>query len=103
MTTAAPAHCHSLEEEIFVVLDGEGTLHLDGEPTAVRAGHVVSRPAGTRVSHQFSAGGQGLTFLAYGTRERGDLCYYPRSRKVLLRGVGVYVSVEAHDYWDGED
>jgi uncharacterized cupin superfamily protein len=51
----------------------------------------------------FSAGEQGLTFLAYGTRERGDICYYPRSRKALLRGVGVYVRVERLDYWEGED
>ena len=100
---AAPAHCHSLEEEIFIVLDGEGTLTLDGEQTPVRAGHVVSRPAGTGVSHVFSAGEQGLTFLAYGTRERGDICYYPRSGKALLCGVGVYVRVERLDYWEGED
>ena len=100
---AAPAHCHSLEEEIFIVLDGEGTLTLDGEQTPVGAGHVVSRPAGTGVSHVFTAGEQGLTFLAYGTRERGDICYYPRSGKALLCGVGVYVRVERLDYWEGED
>jgi uncharacterized cupin superfamily protein len=85
------------------VLDGEGTLRLDDEATPVRAGHVNSRPAGTGVSQVFSAGEGGLTFLAYGTRERGDVCYYPRSRKVLLSGVGVYVSAADLDYWDGED
>lgn len=100
---AAPAHCHSLEEEIFVVLDGEGTLELGDERTPVRGGHVVSRPAGTGVSHQFRAGEQGLTFLAYGTRERGDVCYYPRSHKIALRGVGVIARVAELDYWDGED
>lgn len=100
---ATPAHCHSLEEEIFIVLDGEGTLDLDGEQTPVRAGHVVSRPAGTGVSHVLRAGEPGLTFLAYGTRERGDIVYYPRSAKALLRGVGVYVRVERLDYWEGED
>ena len=100
---SAPAHCHSLEEEIFVILDGEGTLRLDGEETILRAGHVVSRPAGTGVSHVFVAGEPGLTFLAYGTRERGDVCYYPRSGKVHLRGVGVYLRAEQLDYWDGED
>jgi len=100
---SAPAHCHSLEEEIFVVLDGEGTLRLDAQELPVRAGHVVSRPAGTGVSHVFLAGPSGLTFLAYGTRERGDVCYYPRSRKVRLSGVGVYLRAEALDYWDGED
>ena len=100
---SAPTHCHSLEEEIFVVLQGEGTLLLGGEPTPVRAGHVIARPAGTGVAHAFRGGPEGLTMLAYGTRERGDLCHYPDSGKLLLRGIGIVVRVESVDYWDGED
>ena len=100
---ATPAHCHSLEEELFVVLDGEGTLHLGDERMPVRAGHVIARPAGTAVAHRFEAAERGLTFLAYGTRERNDICAYPRSGKVLLRGVGVWLRTERLDYWDGED
>ena len=100
---SAPLHCHSLEEEIFVMLDGDGVLRLAGEQIPVRAGHVVSRPAGTGVGHQFIAGAGGLTYLAYGTRENGDVCYYPDSRKLLLSGVDVMIRVEPLDYWDGED
>jgi uncharacterized cupin superfamily protein len=100
---SAPSHCHSLEEEIFIVLDGDGTLHLSEETVAVRAGHVIARPAGSGVAHQFEAGERGLTFLAYGTREHGDVVHYPHSGKVLLRGVGVWLRAEALDYWDGED
>ena len=33
---SAPAHCHSLEEEIFVILDGDGVLVLGEEETPVR-------------------------------------------------------------------
>ena len=68
----APPHCHSADEEIFVVLDGEGTLELWGPPKpgeppptdpqerhAVKRGHVVSRPAGTRTSHCLRAGDAG--------------------------------------------
>jgi uncharacterized cupin superfamily protein len=98
-----PLHCHSLEEEIFVVLDGEGVLVLDEQETPVRAGSVVARPAGTGVSHQLRAGDGGLTYLAYGTREPGDVCYYPRSNKISFRGVGVIGRIERLDYWDGED
>ena len=98
-----PLHCHSLEEEIFVILDGDGMLVLDEEETPVRAGSVVARPAGTGVSHQLRAGGRGLTYLAYGTREPGDVCYYPRSNKISFRGVGVIGRIEQLDYWDGED
>jgi uncharacterized cupin superfamily protein len=100
---SAPLHCHSTEEEIFVILDGDGVLVLDGEETPVRRGHVVARPPGTGVSHMFRAGDAGLTYLAYGTRDPGDLCYYPRSNKISFRGVKLIARLERLDYWDGED
>jgi uncharacterized cupin superfamily protein len=48
-------HCQSTEEEVFVILDGEATLELwsnDGEveETRLRAGHLVARPPGTKIS-----------------------------------------------------
>ena len=42
-----PPHVHSLEEELFVVLDGEGVLLLGDDEHPVRAGSVVSCPAAT--------------------------------------------------------
>jgi uncharacterized cupin superfamily protein len=106
-----PPHCHSVEEEIFVVLDGEGTLELwphlrhggAHEEHPVRRGSVVARPAGTGRAHTFRAGDGGLSVLAYGTREPGDVTYYPRSRKVNFRGIGLIGRVDVLDYWDGED
>lgn len=98
-----PLHCHSLEEEIFVVLSGDGTLILDAEETPVREGHVIVRPAGTGISHALRAGGGELVLLAYGPREPGDVCFYPRSGKISFRGVGVIGRLERLDYWDGED
>ncbi len=100
---AAPPHCHTVEEELFVVLGGEGTLLLGDEEIAVRRGHVVARPPGTGVAHTFRAGSEGLEFLAYGTRDPGDMCYYPRSNKVSFRGLGVIGRFERLDYWDGEE
>jgi uncharacterized cupin superfamily protein len=99
---ATPLHCHSAEEEIFVVLDGEGTLLLGDERIPVERGHVVGRPPGTRVPHAFEAGERGLSFLAYGTREPNDIAYYPRSGKLNFRGVGVITRIEKLDYWEGE-
>jgi uncharacterized cupin superfamily protein len=96
-------HCHSVEEEIFVILGGDGVLVLGEEETAVGPGHVVSRPAGTGVAHVFRAGAGGLTYLAYGTRDSADVCYYPRSNKIAIRGLGLVARLERLDYWDGED
>jgi uncharacterized cupin superfamily protein len=97
-----PPHCHSAEEEIFVVLAGEGTLLLGEDELPVRPGSVVGRPPGTRVAHAFRAGDEALAYLAYGTREPNDIAYYPRSGKVNLRGVGVMGRIEPLGYWDGE-
>jgi uncharacterized cupin superfamily protein len=113
--SGAPPHCHSVEEEIFVVLDGEGVLELWDRPTPsaphpteptethpVRAGSVVARPPSSRISHAFRAGEGGMTFLAYGTRDPNDICWYPRSNKIFFRGVGVIGRLELLEYSDGE-
>jgi len=99
---SCPFHCHGAEEEIFVILSGAGTLRLGDERHAVETGHVVARPPGTRIAHQFIAGDDGLTLLAWGTRDPNDIVWYPDSKKVSLRGIGIRARVEPLDYWDGE-
>ena len=108
---SGPPHVHSAEEEILVVLDGEGTLELtpsmppaaEPEQHAVRRGSVVARPPGTGIAHSFRAGDSGLTLIAWGTREPNDICWYPRSKKIFWRGVGVIGRIEQLDYWEGEE
>jgi uncharacterized cupin superfamily protein len=103
----APPHCHSLEEEIFVVLAGDGVLELwaPGEETPsehqLRAGDVFSRPPGTGVAHALRPGEGGLTYLAYGTREPGDMCFYPQQGRVSLRGLGIALRSPEIDYLPG--
>ena len=106
-----PPHCHSAEEEIFVVLDGQGTVELgphlrqggELETHEVRRGSVVARPAGNGRPHVFRAAESGLSVLAFGTRDPRDVTYYPRSRKVSFRGIGLIGRLDVLDYWDGED
>ena len=86
-----------------MILDGDGVLMLDDQETPVTRGHVIARPPSTGVSHMFRAGDGGLTYLAYGTRDPADICYYPRSNKIAFRGVGVIARLERLEYWDGED
>lgn len=103
-----PPHSHSAEDELFVVTAGDGVLELmdrdaaDAGRHALRAGHVVSLPAGSRLAHAFRAGDDGMTLLAYARRNGADCCFYPRSQKINIRGLGVIAEVTRVDYWDGE-
>jgi uncharacterized cupin superfamily protein len=110
---AVPAHCHSAEEEIFVMLEGTATLELIPSPRLVyegveeethelRAGHVVCRPPGTRISHFFRGGDEGAAMLVFGSRDPNDIAYYPRSNKINFRGVGVIARLDSLEYADGE-
>jgi uncharacterized cupin superfamily protein len=107
-------HAHSTEEEHFVVLEGEGILQLWPSPLAeargavredvpLRAGNVVCRPGATRVAHRFTAGPGGMKLLVYGTRDLDEVVYFPRSKKIFFRGLGVITRVEHVPYLDGED
>jgi uncharacterized cupin superfamily protein len=98
---AAQPHCHSGIEELFVVLAGDGALTLgsDEDEHPVRAGSLVSRHAGTGVAHGFRAGEKGMTLLMYSDVDPNDMCFYPRSGKVLLRGLGITIRPEQVDWW----
>jgi uncharacterized cupin superfamily protein len=100
----AQPHCHSLEEEIFVVMKGGGVLQSWGRGSATAqeqplgVGDVVSRLAGTGEAHSLRAGPDGLTYLAFGTREPNDMCFYPQSGRVALRGLGIALSSPQIEY-----
>jgi uncharacterized cupin superfamily protein len=98
----ASPHCHSAVEELFVVLEGDGVLVLgnDEEEHPVRAGSLVSRPPGTGVAHGFRAGAGGMTLLMFSDVNPNDMCFYPRSGKVLLRGLGITILPQQVGYWD---
>jgi uncharacterized cupin superfamily protein len=103
-----PPHWHGSEHELFVVLEGGGELLLFdnrgevAETHALRAGHCVARPGpGRRLAHALRGGSAGMTYLAYGMRDPGEIVYYPRSRKAWLGGVMARLEL-VDDYWEGE-
>jgi uncharacterized cupin superfamily protein len=96
------SHIHSAEEELFVVLEGNGLFLLGDEEHPIREGHVISCPAGGRIGHSFRAGESGMRLLVYGTRDPNDICFYPDSNKLYFRGLGVITRIEQLDYLDGE-
>lgn len=97
-----PLHCHTCEEEIFVVLEGAGVFVLGEEEHPLRPGDVVARPAGQGVAHAVRGGDGGFTYLAFGEQDTADVIWYPTSRKLSVRGLGLIFRVEPVGYWDGE-
>lgn len=105
-------HCHSAEEEIFVLLAGSATLELwprasmrggEIETFELRPGDLVARPPGTGISHNIRAGDEGMDILTYGTRDPNDIAYKARSGKIMIRGVGVIGRIEQLDWMSGDD
>ena len=101
---AWPYHCHHGNDELFVILGGEGRLRFGGEEHAVAAGDVVVCPAGgPETAHQLIASGEEpLRYLAVSTIEPR---LGPRELKLLttssLRSVGAFQLAEPTVMTDG--
>ena len=62
-----PRHSHDYEHEVFII-DGSGTVLLDGEHRPIASGDVIYVPADEE--HQFKAQDAGLRFLCLVPVER---------------------------------
>ena len=106
-----PYHLHHAQEEMFVVLEGEGTLRVAGELLPLRAGDVVFIPAGPQYPHQIlNTSAAPLKYLSISTQESPEICEYPDSGKFLAEAKDgrtkafdvIRASGENIDYWQGE-
>jgi uncharacterized cupin superfamily protein len=79
-----PFHNHHVNEEMFIILEGEGVLRFGEQEYPLRKYDVVACPPGGRaVAHQIvNTGKNDLKYLALSTMERSDICEYPDSNKV---------------------
>lgn len=103
---SCPYHFHHAQEEMFIILEGEGTLRVAGEMVPVRAGDVVFIPPGPQYPHQFiNTSAAPMRYLSVSTQERPELCEYPDSGKVAgyTRGLRIIQRpADSLDYWEGE-
>lgn len=103
---SCPYHLHHAQEEMFVILEGHGTLRVAGEMVPVSAGDVVFIPPGPEYPHQFiNSSDAPMRYLSISTQERPELCEYPDSGKVAgyVRGLRIIQRPdEALDYWSDE-
>lgn len=109
--SACPFHVHQALDEMFVILEGQGSYRFGSETHAVKAGDVLGAPrGGPDYAHQLTnTGDTPLRYLAISSQSPMDVCEYPDSGKFMawsslgpgLRYIGRTDS--SLDYWDGED
>ena len=108
---SCPYHLHHAQEEMFIILEGTGTLRVAGEMLPLRAGDIAFIPPGPDYPHQIiNTSDAPLKYLSLSTRETPEICEYPDSGKYMawsktakgeafdaLQRTGSNL-----DYWDGE-
>lgn len=107
-----PFHAHRAEEEMFLILDGEGELRFGNQRHRIRKHDVIACPSGgPEVAHQIiNTGSTVLRYLAVSTSADVEVCEYPDSGKIGVfasapgapRLRALYRSAAAVDYYDGE-
>lgn len=85
------------------MLEGRGVLRYGDELTELRAGDCVSCPAGKQIAHQIANPYQeDLVYLAIGNYDPHEVCVYPDSNKVMVRGVEQLGTVAPKSYFEDE-
>ncbi len=107
-----PFHSHHGEEEMFLILEGEGELRFGEARYPLRPLDVIACPTGgAEVAHQIiNTGAVPMRYLALSNRSDLDACEYPDSGKISVvtgrPGVpGIYKMFRAEetvDYYDRE-
>lgn len=107
-----PFHSHHGEEEMFLILEGEGELRFGEERHPIRKHDVIAcPPGGPEVAHQIiNTGTETMRYLAVSTRVPLDSCEYPDSGKVsIVAGNGnsttlwkMFRAESTVDYYDRE-
>jgi uncharacterized cupin superfamily protein len=81
--SGCPFHNHHVEDEIFIILEGEGTYRFGAQSYPIKAGDVLGAPAGGQdTAHQIINTGTGpLRYYGISTMSIADVCEYPDSCK----------------------
>ena len=105
--SSCPFHSHRGEEEMFYIVQGEGTLRYGSETRKIRAGDVICCPTGGPESaHQIINDSEApLAYLSVSTMMPAEMCEYPDSKKIGAYGGELrHMTHMSHDldYWTDE-
>ena len=107
-----PFHNHRVNEEMFLILDGEGSLRFGDQTWPIKKHDIIACPPGdSKVAHQIiNTGKTDIRYLCLSTEIPYDICEYPDSNKMLsfvdestghkLRHIAR--QADAVDYFEGE-
>jgi uncharacterized cupin superfamily protein len=84
--TAFPYHVHHANDELFVILQGSGEYRFGNKTYPVKAGDVVSAPAGgPDLAHQIiNTGSEEMRYLGISTTIWPEAVEYPESNKFAI-------------------
>jgi uncharacterized cupin superfamily protein len=88
-------HRHLFQEEILVVMSGEGTLHHGTERIPVAPGDGVCYLPEDPEAHCFeNTGSSDLVIWAFGNRFPHEVCVYPDHGVAFVEGLGAEVPLD---------
>ena len=88
-------HRHLFQEEILIVMAGNGTLHHGDEQLTVAPGDCICYLAGDPEAHAFeNTGNEDLVIWAFGNRFRHEVCVYPDQGVAFVEGLGADVPLD---------
>lgn len=110
---AWPLHNHHANEEMFFVIEGEGTLRIGERQFPIRQGDFIAAPAGdASTAHQIvNTSDAPLRYIGVSTVLRPEVVEYPASGKFSVNTAAQgsdlgfrYLgdATGARPYWDGE-
>lgn len=107
-----PFHNHRINEEMFLILEGTGTLRFGEKEYPLKPHDIIACPPGGReVAHQIvNTSDADIRYLCLSTNEPYDICEYPDSDKILATvgkmGDNKFRHIskieDAVDYYEGE-
>jgi len=81
-------HRHLLQEEMFLILSGGGTLRHGDRDVPVKTGDFILYPAGDPAAHTFvNTGSEPMIYIATGDRLSYEVCEYPDDGTVYVEAL----------------
>lgn len=105
--SAYPYHYHTMNEEVFYILSGYGTLRTPEGEKPVSAGDIIYFPASQNGAHKLTntSSAERLVYIDFDTHNPVDVAVYPDSDKIGIWGMNinkVFKAGDSADYFDGE-